>query len=652
MQWYRLRFPVKLTFAVLLAQLAGFALNLETSRWAVMTAAIVSGGTAFVAGGEPFSGALRYRGMLRIIGTFLGCIAALTIMIATVRAPMVMMLLCCIWAGVCVWLSTLIKLENSYALALAGYTALIIVVSVDRMGPLEIAPQFAVERCFEIIFGIVCAVIADILFAPRSVKPAIDREVDALLMQHYTLMQRCIAHADQDEVDKLWADLVRRTTAFNGMRSLLMMEPGGWPRVERRMNVLNTLSLTLITQACETSLIQNTRQEYIPAQFRLLFDKPVKTTADIYQRMKLLRRIITANGGSHTPATIHSWVGAASRYLLLMKGIQTNSRISRVEEEVLNTEPVVKTRSAETHNAAVNGIRTFVATAIGVLLWLGTGWSAGSGAMLMLTVVTALAMRTPNPLMMAKDFVYGMSVAVPLSAVYYMLLIPNTQQSLLLLGLVLAILSFVAGIFIQRRQLGTLGAFVGTLNVLMLDNPMSFDTYFFLDNVLGQAIGCVLGMLVILLIRDKSKVHIGRTLLNRFMYAAVAAMTTNSDRRRENHLPALYQQLFMLLNIFPGDIDKFRLALTLIIGHQRLHDADVPANKDLSDFHKQLRHTAEQVVHARNETKRNAYFIRLLEEFGVYQQKLAQYDAPQSVTEPVSHLALMLHKYQHTLIRI
>ena len=53
----------------------------------------------FAAGGEPYSGAIRYRGMLRIAGTFIGCIAALIIIILMIRAPLLMMLVCCLWAG-------------------------------------------------------------------------------------------------------------------------------------------------------------------------------------------------------------------------------------------------------------------------------------------------------------------------------------------------------------------------------------------------------------------------------------------------------------------------------------------------------------------------------------------------------------------------
>ncbi|WP_313683346.1 p-hydroxybenzoic acid efflux pump subunit AaeB [Pantoea sp.] len=646
-----LRFPVKLTFALVAALMIGFHFNLETPRWAVMTAGIVAGGTAFAAGGDPYSGALRYRGILRIIGTFIGCIAALTIMIATVRAPVVMLLLCCLWAGLCVWLSSLIKVENSYALGLAGYTALIIVVTADASGGLTLAPQFAVERCSEIVLGILCAILADMIFSPRSIKKVIDQEVDALLVAQYKLLQLCVAHGDKDEVDRAWSVLVRRTTALNSMRSQLMMESSRWQNSNRRLQMLNTLSLTLITQAAETFLIQNSRADYIPPQYRLLIEKEVSSVDDVHKRMKIMRRVIGVSSKT-SPLTLASWVGAATEYLLLINGVKSNSRITTLEESILEREVVIQARSAETHHAMINGVRTFVATALGSLFWLYTGWTSGSGCMVMLAVITALAMRMPNPLMMAKDFLYGMTVAVPLGALYFIYIMPATQQSMLLLCIAIGLLGFIGGIFVQRRQIGTLGALIGTINVLVLDNPMKFEFNVFLDNALGQVIGCFVAMMVILLIRDKSKERTGRKLLNRFMYAAVSAMTTNQARRRENHLPALYQQLFLLLNLFPGDINKYRIALTLIIGHQRLRNAEVPINADLSAYHRQLRATADQVISTRSDDKRRVYFERLLQELDIYQEKLQQYAAPGSVTEPVKRLAAMLSKYRNTLIQI
>ncbi len=565
-----IRFAVKLATAIVLALFVGFHFQLETPRWAVLTAAIVAAGPAFAAGGEPYSGAIRYRGFLRIIGTFIGCIAGLVIIIAMIRAPLLMILVCCIWAGFCTWISSLVRIENSYAWGLAGYTALIIVITIQPE-PL-LTPQFAVERCSEIVIGIVCAIMADLLFSPRSIKQEVDRELESLLVAQYQLMQLCIKHGDGEVVDKAWGDLVRRTTALQGMRSNLNMESSRWARANRRLKAINTLSLTLITQSCETYLIQNTRPELITDTFREFFDTPVETAQDVHKQLKRLRRVIAWTGERETPVTIYSWVAAATRYQLLKRGVISNTKINATEEEILQGEPEVKVESAERHHAMVNFWRTTLSCILGTLFWLWTGWTSGSGAMVMIAVVTSLAMRLPNPRMVAIDFIYGTLAALPLGLLYFLVIIPNTQQSMLLLCISLAVLGFFLGIEVQKRRLGSMGALASTINIIVLDNPMTFHFSQFLDSALGQIVGCVLAFTVILLVRDKSRDRTGRVLLNQFVSAAVSAMTTNVARRKENHLPALYQQLFLLMNKFPGDLPKFRLALTMIIAHQRLRD--------------------------------------------------------------------------------
>ncbi|MGP3590990.1 p-hydroxybenzoic acid efflux pump subunit AaeB [Vagococcus sp. WN89Y] len=642
-----LRFAIKLAFAVSLALFVGFHFQLETPRWAVLTAAIVAAGPAFAAGGEPYSGAIRYRGMLRIIGTFIGCIAGLVIIIAMIRSPLLMLMVCCIWAGFCTWISSLVRVENSYAWGLAGYTALIIVITIETE-PL-LAPQFAVERCSEIVIGIVCAIAADLLFSPRSIKQVIDNELDSLLVAHYQLMQLCIKHGDSEEVDKAWAALVRRTTALDGMRTNLKIESSRWGRANRRLKAINTLSLTLITQACETYLIQNTRPELITDTYRELFEEPIETVQDVHRQLKRMRQVIAWTGEHDTPVTVYTWIGAATRFLLLKRGVISNTKISAVEESVLQDEVVIKPASAERHHAMINFWRTTLSCMLGTLFWLWTGWTSGSGTMVMIAVVTSLAMRLPNPAMVAKDFVYGMLWALPIGAFYFLVVLPSTQQSLLLLCISLAVLAFFIGIEVQKRRLGSLGTLAGTINILVLDNPMTFHFSQFLDSALGQIVGVILAMLVILVVRDNSQARTGRTLLNQFVEAAVSALTTNTARRKENHLPALYQQLFLLLNKFPGDVAKFRLALTLIIAHQRLRDAPIPVNDDLSAFHRQLRRTASQVIAAGSDTKRARYFKQLLDELDIYQEKLRIWQAPLQVTEPVKRLSSMLHKYQHAL---
>jgi p-hydroxybenzoic acid efflux pump subunit AaeB len=137
-------------------------------------------------------------------------------------------------------------------------------------------------------------------------------------------------------------------------------------------------------------------------------------------------------------------------------------------------------------------------------------------------------------------------------------------------------------------------------------------------------------------------------LLNQFVSAAVSAMTTNSARRKENHLPALYQQLFLLLNKFPGDVAKFRLALTLIIAHQRLRDAPVPVNDDLSASIDSCAVPRTTCHSASSDDKRRRYFSQLLEELDIYQEKL-RLGCAAAGDRAGKTAGGMLHRYQHAL---
>lgn len=67
------------------------------------------------------------------------------------------------------------------------------------------------------------------------------------------------------------------------------------------------------------------------------------------------------------------------------------------------------------------------------------------------------------------------------------MIIPNTQQSMLLLCISLAVLGFFLGIEVQKRRLGSMGALASTINIIVLDNPMTFHFSQFLDSALGKS---------------------------------------------------------------------------------------------------------------------------------------------------------------------
>lgn len=77
------------------------------------------------------------------------------------------------------------------------------------------------------------------------------------------------------------------------------------------------------------------------------------------------------------------------------------------------------------------------------------------------------------------------------------------------------------------------------------------------------------------------------------------------------------------MNKFLWICRNFALALTMIIAHQRLRDAPIPVNEDLSAFHRQMRRTADHVISARSDDKRRRYFGQLLEELEIYRKSYA-----------------------------
>jgi p-hydroxybenzoic acid efflux pump subunit AaeB len=234
-----IRFAVKLACAIVLALFVGFHFQLETPRWAVLTAAIVAAGPLCRGRGtlfwrDPLSrDAAYHRDVYRLYRGAHHYYSDDPHAAADADGVL--------YLGGFLHLD-LVPGESGklLRLGLAGYTALIIIITIQSE-PL-LAPQFAVERCSEIVIGIVSAIVADLLFSPRSIKQEVDRELDALIVAQYQLMQLCIKHGDSEEVDKAWSGLVRRTQALEGMRSNLNMESSRWARANRRLKALNTVS--------------------------------------------------------------------------------------------------------------------------------------------------------------------------------------------------------------------------------------------------------------------------------------------------------------------------------------------------------------------------------------------------------------------------
>ncbi|HEY0302864.1 MAG TPA: FUSC family protein, partial [Rhizomicrobium sp.] len=168
--WDRARFAIANTAAVLVALYAAFWFDLAQPYWAMFTVFIVA---------NPISGAVRSKGIYRLMGTAAGAGMALFLVPPLVQAPYLLCLAMSVWVGLCLYLSLLDRTPRSYAFLLAGYTATIVGFAVVN-NPLAIFDT-AVARLEEISLGIICGTVAHTVFFPQNVLKNLQQRLETTL---------------------------------------------------------------------------------------------------------------------------------------------------------------------------------------------------------------------------------------------------------------------------------------------------------------------------------------------------------------------------------------------------------------------------------------------------------------------------------------
>lgn len=640
------RFAFKLSLAIVMSLFLGFYLHLSTPRWSVITAGIVIAAPAFSAGGEPFAGAIRHRSWLRIIGTVVGCISGLIIVAMLVRAPVIMLTVCCLWVSVCTWASSFVREENSYAWGLAGITALVIIVtSSSSQNNLLQAPQIAIERSCEIILGIVCTIFADLLLSPRSIKKDIDNMTSQLIIEQFKLMQSGLTNTNKSIIDQRWYQHISQIQMLGTVSHHLQLESPKWRYVVQRIDFLNTLLLQMTNMICETNLSFMGESQSLSTDILKLFDEPVSTIHTAKQRIKMLHQILRKCSQQERLLPLTLWAGGMAKALLVVHGIQTNAEVSQIEAEQICRTPRGTYRSTKWNQAKISSLRVLFSTLIGCAFWLWTGWTSNSLFIVMVAVVTSLAAHSLTPRKVALDFVIGMLLAIPLGAIFFMLIMPAMQQSLLLLALGLGGLSFLIGLQVQKQRLGSLGTLAGIINILVLSNPMVFDTMLFIDNAAGQFFGSCLGLLMLLLIRDCPSERTVSHLLNGFVNRAVEAIGNKTSQYQKSYLSHQYQQLHQLMRIQPNSPDKCSIALYLILFQQLILSITLD-DKVIISQKIGLQQRVNMLSMSDDTAERIEHFTMLIQEMTLFQHNLEQLKVSVDITKSISNLLkkMYIHK--------
>jgi uncharacterized membrane protein YccC len=163
-------FSAKAFLASMLALYIALWFDLPRPYWAMAAVYIVA---------NPLAGATSSKGLYRALGTLIGAAASVFFVPLLVNAPELLSLAVALWTGTLLYLSMLDRTPRSYVFMLAGYSLPLIALPVIHTP--EAIFDTAVARGEEIIIGITCATIINVVVFPTSVGTALGARITSWL---------------------------------------------------------------------------------------------------------------------------------------------------------------------------------------------------------------------------------------------------------------------------------------------------------------------------------------------------------------------------------------------------------------------------------------------------------------------------------------
>ncbi len=503
-------FSVKCLIAALLAYYIALRIGLTRPYWAVTTSYIVA---------QPLAGAVLSKAVFRVAGTVLGAVAAVVLVPNLVNAPELLSLGLALWLGLCLYISLLDRTPRAYLFLLAGYTASIIgFPSVTAPGAVF---TIAALRVQEITIGIVCGSLIHGFVFPQTVTATLLNRIDAILADAERWSRDSLAGASDAALDR---DRRRLALDINELHQLSIHLPFDTARLLPRTRTLRALQAELsmllpLASAVDDRIVELKRGADAPRPEALALIEDVREwlrePPPVSERAATTEALIARSQALEPPvgdtliwrdalrlsllARLAELVDAHRNVRDLRDQMRSPSRapvtpavarlLARIARRPLHRDRGIALR------AAAGTIATIL---LGCVFWIGTGWADGAGAVLIAGVCCALFGNSDDPAPSILAFFYGTILGLCISAVYAFAILPRVTD-FVTLAAVLAPPMLIGGMFLARPAtlLMTLGALLGGLNTVGLNDRFggSFDA--FLNGGIAQLIGTLFAVVTV-----------------------------------------------------------------------------------------------------------------------------------------------------------
>ncbi len=501
----RVLFGVRLAASVCLALYVTYFLELQNSFWAATTAAIVC---------QPNLGASLQKARYRVLGTVIGALAMVQLLMLFPQARNTLILCLALWCGLCGVAVILLRNFASYAAALAGITATI--VFADSLTDPANAFFLSVIRVGEICIGIgaagVVILITDFGTASRQLAQTLQQIAGRVASGFLATL---IAGDETPDVQAARRDLARcfgtidmQVDATIGESAFFRSRAGNLKQMAAALvtalvawrNMGNRLARHDADGAAATAIVVPLLQQIDLAQLDRNPARLQRTCKEVIAQLRTLPST-TATGCMIVDAARDVAISLAAMIdcVILLRD-RKGARLAWRPAPLVVADPLP---------AVLNGLRVFAAVIAMAWFWVATAWPNGAFAVVFAAIATLVfGSFGDQARALAKDYVIGAVLMAILGGGLYFGLLP-ALSTFPALALVLTLLFLPLGIL----QAGSwhsvvfLAMSIVSLPLLGVGNPTLYNAADYFNLALSIITGTVVGTLffVVLPVDDPTR---------------------------------------------------------------------------------------------------------------------------------------------------
>lgn len=455
-EWPHIVLAARGTVAALAALAVAVLLQLECPYWAAMTALIVI---------QPTRGLLLEKSFYRLVGTAIGSVAGMMMLLSS-GSPAILTILLSLWLAVCVGSGNLLYGLRSYGAMVAGCTGAVIAMAGYNNPPHLHDLVFGRIAC--IVIGIVVSTTVTLFFTHRRSKRELLERLSAVAVANIEWVALLVRGTNERELSALRQDIFVEIAAIEGAVDAAWA--GSLDLKRRKRHVRNLIvSLLSLLEAGRLAGDHLVRQDSSHDYWR----------ASLARHLEEVALHLGEHGSTRSDAATMTSVLAETGVLVPLLGETLGELINALQlviDEWDTTAPNIERparttfiRHRDWQEAGRAALRAATAiTAVGVV-WHFTGWGRGPLMMMATSIMVSIFSTHDRPSVMLSHIFCGASLGVAAAFLCRLLLQPGTSNPLAQAAISVPFL--MAGIIALSHRRTSLGAMDFLLFFLFVMQP-------------------------------------------------------------------------------------------------------------------------------------------------------------------------------------